>query len=91
MSAIFDGIIGFINEINTVLDAILIQMDLATNYLDNVNFNGSYIVQFLGYVRWIMGDINYAAFMTMLLIGAGISLWQFSLRAVDLIKSLLPW
>lgn len=79
-------------------DKIIEAIEDATEYLlsttakiDAVTFDDLGITQFLGYVHYFMGDIGYTGMMSMIVIIAGINIFNFILSAIGKLKGLLPW
>lgn len=88
---VIESITSFFTRVYDIIMTMITSMGSTIAYLDAVNFNESFIFGYLGYVRYFMGDLNYIAFSSMLVIAVGISLWHLVLQAIGLIKNMLPW
>lgn len=86
-----DSIIKMFDKFFEIMGNVSILMSDTVKYLDAVQFDDSDIFDYLGYVRYFMGDLNYAAFTSLILIGLGLSVWSYSLRAIGFIKDSLPF
>lgn len=80
----------FFKELGNIVSSMVTSMGDAVDYLDAVEFKDSGLFQFLGYFHYVMGSANYFAFTSVMLIGLGVTLWTYTLKGIDLIRSLLP-
>jgi uncharacterized protein YfbU (UPF0304 family) len=62
-----------------------------TEVIDSINFDGMVIVPYLGYARYVMGDVLYVTLTSLLIIGVGVTLWTYVLKGIGYLKNLLPW
>lgn len=88
---IINDIKEFFEKLFDILSNIALAMQSTITYLDAVDFRQSYIFDYLGYVRYFLGDLNFVTLTSIFIIAVGVSLWSFSLKAIGFIKELLPW
>jgi hypothetical protein len=87
----FNATDQFFTDVFGIVESMMGAMNRATFYLDETDFNTSIVAEYIGYFRFIVGDLVYIAFITVAQIALGITLWKLLLKGVMLIKSLLPW
>lgn len=81
----------FFSLIFSIIYKMTVAMHNATVQLDSVNFTDTIMANYLGYVKYVTGDLIYIALITGAQIALGITLWKLLLRGVGLVKNLLPW
>jgi hypothetical protein len=81
----------FFNQIVTVISEATTYLTNTTAKIDAVNFNDLSFVNYLGYIHYFMGDLAYTGMMGMIVIIAGINIFNFILSAIGKLKNLLPW
>lgn len=79
------------NQLILIINTVTNGLASCITYLDSVQFNNSFAANYLGYVHYIIGDVNYIALTSMFIIGIGAALWQFTLKGVGFLKNFLPW
>ena len=84
---IFDTLVNFISQLINLPYELLYQ---ATESLNSIEFDQTLLFNYLGYMRFAMGDTLYFMFSTVALIFIGASLWSFTLKGINFIKELLP-
>lgn len=87
----YDETLDFFTRVYDIILQMLSAMNRATIYLDSIDFTESVMATYLGYFRFVAGDILFFALLTGAQIALGITLWKLLLRGVGFIKNLLPW
>lgn len=65
-------------------------MSNATDSLNAIEFDKSFAAEYLGYIKYAMGDTLFMMYSSVALIFGGASLWSFTLKGINFIKELLP-
>lgn len=81
----------FFTEIVNILTNVTDAINDTADYLDDIDFSNTWIFEFMGYARYVLGDVNYVMLTMICIIAIGLSVWSFLLRAVGWLKNLLPW
>lgn len=82
--SLYDTIVDDITILTTTLTTTI-------SYIDSINFEDNGVTDFLGYARFLFGDVNYIALCTFFIAGLGLTMWVVVLKIIGLIKNLLPW
>lgn len=73
-----------------ILEDMISTIDSTADAIDSITFKDSFFSDYLGYVRYVLGDTFYLLFSSVVLISLGIGLFTTFLRGWQLIRSLLP-
>lgn len=82
---------SFFTQLYELIAGTFETVDKTTKFIDEIEFSSNPVVTYIGYARYVMGDTNYVGLCTLIYIGAGLSVWSFSLRAIGLIRNLFPF
>lgn len=81
----------FLKELGDIASSVVDAMDTGVKYLNSVDFTQTAVFKYLGYFRWVMGDINYFAFTSTIIIGLAVTIWTYTLKGLNYLKTFLPW
>lgn len=84
-----EAILNFVEGLTELLTNMNKVMNDTTKMLDDVQFSGNVIENYLGYARFAMGDLLWFMFWTVCSIPVGVFLFNFSIRAYTFVKNLV--
>ena len=84
-------VLEIISRIYTVISEVMEAICNTADTINSVDFGNTLFAKYMGYFHYVVGSPNYEIFTTLVLIGAGISLFGFILKGIGLLKNLLPW
>lgn len=86
-----EGMLEFLESVNNILNLTAETMLTTTETIDSVDFDNNIATDYLGYFRWIVGDINYQLFTTLLIVSAGVTIWTTTLKGIGFVKDVVKW
>lgn len=84
LSAFFTAIVSLLTDIIDIVNQ-------TVQLLNGVDFKGSIVAEYLGYIRYIFGPTLWFMFTTVLLIPLGVTIWIYCLKGIGYLKEVLPW
>ncbi|PJO40625.1 hypothetical protein [Lysinibacillus xylanilyticus] len=86
---IFTHIAQFWSAIIAILVTIADVLLNTTDRIDAINYDDLEIVNYLGYVKYVLGDTLWFMLMSGILISIGVTVYFTFLRGIKLVKDLL--
>lgn len=83
-------IIEFFKNLWDIVTAVVETIVLTAERIDSITFEDNGLTRYLGYARYVMGDLLYGLFTTSVLIALGLSLWTLVMKGIGLLRNFLP-
>lgn len=81
--------IDFFKSIVELITNLVTTISGTADRIDEITFEGSVFVDYLGYAKYAMGAPLYTLFTSIILIAIGVSLWSYLVKGVMYIRGLL--
>lgn len=85
-------LIEFAKQLYELVVSLLQIISSTADRLDSITFeDGSMILNYLGYAKYVMTTPLYSLFTSIVLISLGVTVWTYLLKGLGYLKNILPW